>query len=99
MTHDQDTNPEMPTDPTLRSRYVAIRAAGGVTKVAQGVGLKNHESVSRWWKDGNSHPKPEQARKLVKLCGGIVSLSQILPHVYGGLTVAELGYQPEAPNA
>ncbi|QYW06370.1 hypothetical protein HXXDennis_49 [Xanthomonas phage HXX_Dennis] len=96
MSNEHDTtNPELPLDPVLRARYVAIRSAGGVTKVAQGVGLQNHESVSRWWKNTNSHPKPEQARKLVKLCGGVVTLQEILPSVYGGLTCKELGYTPE----
>lgn len=87
------SNPDMPTDPVLRARFIAIRTAGGNVKVARAVGLKNHGSVRRWMIDGT--PSPEQARALVKLCGNVVSLADILPDVYGGLSVTELGYAPE----
>ncbi len=96
-----ETNPNLPDDPVRRARYVAIRTAGGTSKVAKAIGLKNHESVRRW--TGDADPKPEQARTLVKLCGGVVTLAEILPGVYGDLTVAELGYAPAgqegAPSA
>lgn len=82
----------LPIDPVLRARSVAIRTAGGPSRVAKALGLKNHESVSRWLKTYD--PKPEQARVLVQLCGNVVSLAEILPTVYGELSVTELGYSP-----
>lgn len=93
-----DTSPTLPTDPVLRARCIAIRTAGGTSKVARAMSLKNHRSVSRWIEHGHD-PKPEQARILVKLCGNVVSLADVLPGVYGGLTTLELGYAPEAGQA
>lgn len=94
---DTSTSSTLPTDPVMRARCIAIRTAGGTSKVARAMGLKNHRSVSRWME--NYDPRPEQARVLVKLCDNVVSLADILPDVYGGLTAEELGYQPEAPQA
>lgn len=90
-------NPDLPEDPVLRARFIAVRTAGGVSKVARSVGLVNHQSVRRWFGDGA--PSPQQARQLVALCGNTVTLQQLLPDVYGGLTAEELGYSPEGTAA
>jgi len=94
---DGNTSSTLPTDPVMRARCIAIRTAGGTSKVARAMGLKNHRSVSRWMESYD--PRPEQARILVKLCGNVVTLADILPTVYADLTSDELGYQPEAPTA
>lgn len=94
---DNERNDALPADPVMRARVVAIRIAGGNSMVARAIGLKNHESIRRW--TINTDPKPEHARILVQLCGGVVTLSELLPSVYGGLTADELGYQPEAAKA
>ena len=53
-----------------------------------------HESVRRWYV--NTDPSPADARTLVKLCDHVVTLQEILPDAFAGLTAQELGYQPEA---
>lgn len=92
-----ESNPELPSDPTRRARYVAIRAAGGTVRVARAIGRKSHETVRRWYTD--TDPAPKDARALVRLCGGVVTLKDILPDAFEGLTVAELGYTPEQAAA
>ena len=77
-------NPDLPADPVRRARFVAIRATG----------KKTHESVRRWYV--NTDPSPADARTLVKLCDHVVTLQEILPDAFAGLTAQELGYQPEA---
>lgn len=89
---------DLPEDPVRRARFVAIRMAGGTVAVSRAIGRKNHETVRRWYVD--SEPSAANARTLVKLCDGVVKLAEILPDVFGGLTVAELGYVPaDAENA
>lgn len=90
-------NPDLPEDPVRRARYVAIRAAGGNVGVARAIGRKSHESVRRWYVD--TEPKASDARTLVKLCDNIVTLREILPSVFEGLTVEELGYTPGAAKS
>lgn len=90
-------NPELPEDPVRRARYVAIRAAGGTVRVARAIGKKSHETVRRWYVD--TDPTAVDARTLVRLCDGVVKLPEILPDAFAGLTVDELGFQPEAANA
>jgi hypothetical protein len=87
-------NPELPEDPMRRSRYVAIRAAGGTVRVARAIGKKSHETVRRWYID--TDPTAEDARTLVKLCDYVVPLPDILPGAFGNLTTQELGYTPVA---
>ena len=87
-------NPDLPADPVRRARFVAIRAAGGTVRVARATGKKTHESVRRWYV--NTDPSPADARTLVKLCDHVVTLQEILPAAFAGLTAQELGYQPEA---
>lgn len=84
--------PGMPDDPVRRARWQAIRAAGGASHVGRAMGFKKGEAVRLWYVDRD--PSAEQARQLVALSGGIVTLEQILPGTFGGLTVAELGYTP-----
>lgn len=87
-------NPELPDDPVRRARFVAIRAAGGTVRVARATGKKTHESVRRWYV--NTEPSAADARTLVQLCDYVVTLPEILPGAFAGLTAQELGYQPEA---
>lgn len=87
-------NPDLPEDPVRRARFVAIRAAGGTSRVARATGKKAHESVRRWYV--NTDPSPADARTLVQLCDYVVTLPEILPEAFAGLTAQELGYQPEA---
>lgn len=91
------TNPELPMDPIRRARYVAIKAAGGTVRVARAIGKKSHESVRRWYVD--TDPTAADARILVKLCGNVVTLQEILPDAYRDLDVGELGYTPGAAEA
>ena len=86
----------MPSDPVLRARWQAIRAAGGASHVARIFGYKRGEAVRKWYVEGSTTaPTPVQARELVKMAGGIITLEALLPETYGDLTVAELGYQPQ----
>ena len=82
----------MPTDPIRRARWQAIKAAGGASHVGRTLGFTKGEAVRLWYVDRD--PTAEQARKLVQLSGGVVSLAQILPGAFADLTAAELGYQP-----
>jgi len=85
----------VPTDPVLRARYLAIMAAGNYTVVGKAMGFTRGEAVRQWCQEGSDrHPSPEQARKLVEMCGNEFTLEQILPGVYQGLSVKELGYRP-----
>ncbi len=88
----QAKNPEMPDDPVRRARFVAIRAAGGTVRVARAIGKKSHETVRRWYTD--TDPTAADARVLVRLCDNVVTLDQVLPDAFAGLTQAELGYVP-----
>jgi hypothetical protein len=90
-------NPELPEDPVRRQRYVAIRAAGGTVRVARAIGKKSHETVRRWYLD--TDPTAADARTLVQLCDNVVTLKDILPDAFEGLTVAELGYVPGEARA
>ena len=90
-------NPELPDDPVRRARFVAIRAAGGTVRVARATGKKTHESVRRWYI--NTDPSPADARTLVKLCDYVVTLADVLPDAFAGLSAQELGYQPEAATS
>lgn len=85
--------PGMPTDPVRLARWQAIKAAGGASHVGRALGFKKGEAVRLWYVDRD--PTAEQARKLVELARGTVSLAQILPGAFAGLTVAELGYTPQ----
>ena len=84
----------VPEDPIRYARWHAIRLCGGTNKVGKAMGFKHGEAVRRWYVDRD--PSPEQARKLVALCGYAVTLREILPGAYGNprLTVLELGYTP-----
>lgn len=86
--------PGAPTDPVYLERWKAIRIAGGFTEVARQMKprLNKGESVRMW--TISRDPSPDQARQLVRLSGGSTTLEKLLPNVYGGLTVAELGYKP-----
>lgn len=84
--------PGMPTDPVRLARWQAIKAAGGASHVGRALGFKKGEAVRLWYVDRD--PTAEQARKLVELARGTVSLSQILPGAFANLTTAELGYTP-----
>jgi len=84
--------PGMPTDPVRLARWQAIKAAGGASHVGRALGFKKGEAVRLWYVDRD--PTAEQARKLVELARGTVSLSQILPTAFANLTAAELGYAP-----
>lgn len=84
--------PGMPTDPVRLARWQAIKAAGGASHVGRVLGFKKGEAVRLWYVDRD--PTAEHARKLVELSGGAVTLAQILPGAFSGLTVAELGYAP-----
>lgn len=86
------TAPGMPTDPVRLARWQAIKAAGGASHVGRALGFKKGEAVRLWYVDRD--PTAEQARQLVKLAGGVVSLAQVLPSAFGDLTTAELGYAP-----
>lgn len=90
-------NPELPDDPVRRARYVAIRTAGGTVRVSRAIGKKSHETVRRWYLD--TDPTASDARVLVKLCANVVSLQDILPEAFAGLTATELGYLPEGVAA
>jgi hypothetical protein len=85
--------PGMPTDPVLLARWQAIRAAGGASHVARELGYSKGEGVRLWYV--NRDPTAEQARKLVQMAGGVVTLAQVLPSAYADLTAAELGYTPQ----
>lgn len=88
-----DFAPEcMPNDPVRIARWQAIRAAGGASHVGRIMGYQKGEAVRLWYV--NRDPTAEQARKLVEMSGGAVTLEQILPSAYGKLTKAELGYAP-----
>lgn len=84
--------PNMPDDPVMRARWQAIKAAGGATHVGKALGFTKGEAVRLWYVD--RHPTAAQARKLVELSGNMVSLAQILPEAFAGLTAKELGYVP-----
>lgn len=88
----QQQNPELPSDPVRRARFVAIRAAGGTVRVARAIGKKSHETVRRWYVD--TDPTAADARVLVRLCDHVVTLREVLPGAFADLTAAELGYQP-----
>lgn len=85
--------PGMPTDPVRLARWQAIKAAGGASHVARVLGFKKGEAVRLWYV--NREPTAEQARELVKLAGGVVTLAQVLPSAFADLTAAELGYTPQ----
>lgn len=85
--------PGMPTDPVRLARWQAIKAAGGASFVGRALGFKKGEAVRLWYVDRD--PTAEQARKLVELARGTVSLAQVLPSAFAGLSVAELGYAPQ----
>lgn len=84
--------PGMPHDPVKQARWRAIRMAGGASFVGRELGFSKGEAVRLWYVDRD--PTAEQARKLVELVDGAVTLREILPAAFDGLTAAHLGYTP-----
>lgn len=88
------------TDKVRASRLKAINEAGGVTHVARTLGVSR--PVIERLLNGDSRPgrsgsnlDPRIARGIIALCDGKVTLKQIAPETFKGLTVKELGYTPK----
>lgn len=84
--------PGQPTDPVRLARWRAIKMAGGASHVGRALGFSKGEAVRLWYVDRD--PTAEQARKLVELVDGAVTLREILPSAFDGLSAQHLGYAP-----
>lgn len=73
----------------------AIGAAGGLLKMSRQLGYKTAERVRQFYSRGCGVPA-EKARAFVKAAQGAVTLLQVRPDLYAGLTIEELGYSPKA---
>lgn len=71
----------------------AIKAAGGTPKMARALGYSTAERVRQFYARGTGVPA-EKARAFVAASNGAVTLLQVRPDLYAGLTVEELGYAP-----
>lgn len=91
MTRQTNTPADLPADPVDRARLVAIRVAGGSSKVAREIN-RSRGYVDKMYAGGTMEAK--EARVLARMTDGVVTLRELLPDVYGGLTTKELGYTP-----
>ncbi len=87
-----DWNPRA-SERVMAARVKAVEEAGGSSHVARELG------VSRVYLDDIRYRglkiDPRIARGIVALAGGKVTLQQIAPDQFKGLTVKELGYTPK----
>lgn len=81
------------TDAQERILRAAIAAAGGVTRMAEFLGYRTTERVRQFYATGTGVPA-EKVRAFVAAAKGVVTLHQVRPDLYAGLTVEELGYKP-----
>jgi DNA-binding transcriptional regulator YdaS (Cro superfamily) len=72
-----------------------IAACGGLLKMAGQLGYATAERVRQFYARGSGVPA-EKARAFVRASHGVVTLLQVRPDLYAGLTVEELGYSPRA---
>lgn len=72
-----------------------IGAAGGLARMAQQLGYRTAERVRQFYAIGAGVPA-EKCRAFVRAAQGAVTLLQVRPDLYAGLTVEELGYSPRA---
>ncbi len=72
---------------------IGIGAAGGTVVIAKALGFASAESVGAWYRLGRLVPA-EKARQFVAMTNGTITLQQIRPDLFGGLTTSELGYTP-----
>jgi DNA-binding transcriptional regulator YdaS (Cro superfamily) len=92
----------LPPDETRCMRiHAAVRAGGGIVKVARALGYRTGESVRQFYAvdPARGLPKPvpaEKCRALVAATLGTIALHEIRPDLYGGLTTQELGYKPRS---
>lgn len=86
----------IPADP---KRTSAIRAAidhlGGLNKAAKLLGYATGERVRQFYAFGLPVPA-EKCRRFVAVSDGRLTLAQLRPDIYAGLTARELGYKPRA---
>jgi DNA-binding transcriptional regulator YdaS (Cro superfamily) len=91
----------MPSKPDQITAHqeVAIRAgigaAGGLNRMARELGYRTAERVRQFYARGSGVPA-EKCRAFVRAAQGAVTLLQVRPDLYAGLTVEELGYSPRA---
>lgn len=78
--------------PQAAAAREAVKAAGGVVKVAGEVGVV-HQTVQKWLEEPN-RIKAAALRTLVRLSGYRVPLVRIRPDLYADLSARELGYLP-----
>lgn len=71
----------------------AVKLGGGLKKVAPKVG-RCHQAIGHWYHNPN-RMEPSLARELSRLSGFQVSVTDMRPDVFDGLTEAELGYRPK----
>lgn len=86
------------TDAQERILRAAIAAAGGLTRMAEFLGYRTGERVRQFYAFGTGVPA-EKVRAFVAAAQGVVTLSQVRPDLYAGLTEEELGYRPRAARA
>lgn len=78
----------------LEALRVAVYLSGGAARVAQRMGYLTGESVRRFFQG----LKPVPAEKAALLREAIerrLTLTEIRPDIYAGLTVEALGYRPK----
>src|SRR5262245_58688237 len=91
-----DTSPLTPAQ--LEDLRVAVILSGGARTVAQRMGYKTGESVRRFYAGEKAIPS-EKCRALRKALGQRLTLTQLRPDVYGGLTQEQLGDAPRKAAA
>lgn len=87
-----DWNPKA-SPRVMLARQKAVEAAGGSSKVARELGTSRVYLDSIRFRGADINPRI--ARQLVAMTNGAVTLKQIAPDQFGGLTAKELGYTPK----
>lgn len=88
------TSEEISATPEAKAVRLAVRMVGSAAKVGRIVG-RSTQAVQKWTEDPGKMD-PILARALSRATGYKVPVSQMLPEVYGNLTLQEIGYLPEA---
>jgi len=89
----------LPAD-EARARKIrsAVRAAGGTVKLARALGYQTAESIRKFYAMGVEVPA-EKCRAFVAEAKGSITLYELRPDIFAGLSTQELGYKPKSERA
>ena len=87
---------EISATPEAQAVRRAVKLIGGAAATGSIVDPPRCAQAVQKWTETPSKMTPQDARAISKATGHRIPVSDMLPEVYAGLTVQELGYLPAA---